>query len=230
MLFQYAAHGFVAPVVLGVPRRFALPAGYCQQRGGIAELAVQAGAARAVIDKDPDAAKGMLAGVETSAREAISDLRQLLETLRSPGDTDHDEAPSTLGLDALPTLVDASRAAGLPTTLQVIGERMPVPDVVGVNLYRIAQEALTNARRHAGAGATADVRLRYEAGSPEVTGSVELEVTNTGRAVTAARPGLGQLGMRERTAASGGEIEIGPRERGGFRVRVRVPVAMGVPA
>ena len=94
-----------------------------------------------------------------------------------------------------------------------------MPQLTQVNLYRIAQEALTNARRHGGAGATAEVRLRYTDDR-----LVELEVVNSGRPVREPRPGLGQLGMRERAAASGGEIEIGPRERGGFRVRVAVPL------
>ncbi|MGL1446911.1 sensor histidine kinase, partial [Vibrio parahaemolyticus] len=73
------------------------------------------------------------------------------------------------------------------------------PPLVQVNLFRIAQEALTNARRHAGPDATADVRVRFD------DTSVELEVTNTGRRGTAT-PGLGQLGMRERAAVSGGSI------------------------
>lgn len=100
----------------------------------------------------------------------------------------------------------------------MIGDPTPVPYVVQVNLYRIAQEALTNARRHAGPDASADVRLRYD------RDAVELEITNTGRVATTIRPGLGLVGMRERAAASGGEVETGPRPRGGFRVRVRVPV------
>ncbi|WP_396652981.1 ATP-binding protein [Microbacterium sp. SORGH_AS_0454] len=86
-----------------------------------------------------------------------------------------------------------------------------------MNLYRIAQEALTNARRHAGPDASADVRLRFE------TDAVELEISNTGRRGSST-PGLGQLGMRERAAVSGGTIEIGPRSRGGYLVRVRVPL------
>jgi signal transduction histidine kinase len=100
----------------------------------------------------------------------------------------------------------------------VIGDAVAVADLIEVNLYRIAQEALTNARRHGGADATADVRLRYTADH------LELEVVNTGRAVTATRTGLGTLGMRERASAVGGTIEFGPRARGGFLVRVQVPL------
>ncbi|SJN38921.1 two-component system sensor kinase [Microbacterium esteraromaticum] len=184
----------------------------------VSVMGVQAGAARLVIDQDAEKAKQMLAGVEDASRDAIRDFRQLLETLRAPGGSG-DDAASTLGLDDIQHLAQSSRDAGLPTDYSVIGTPVAVSNTVGVNLYRIAQEALTNARRHAGAGATADVRLRYE---PD---AVELEIVNTGRAISALRPGLGQLGMRERAAASGGTIELLPRPQGGFRVRVNVPLS-----
>ncbi|MBU4465771.1 MAG: sensor histidine kinase, partial [Actinobacteria bacterium] len=183
-------------------------------------MGVQAGAARAVMTKDPDAATQALTSVEASARTALGELRQLLETLRSPGQSASDDpltAPTTIGLAAIEGLVVEATAAGLPTTLTVIGDPSAVAETVQVNLYRIAQEALTNARRHAGPNATADVRLRY------LDDGIELEVTNTGRLAASARPGLGQLGMRERAAASGGAIELHPLERGGFLVRVSVP-------
>lgn len=182
----------------------------------VSVMGVQAGAARMVFDQDPARSKEMLGGIEVSAREAISELRHLLETLRS-SDSDAEDA-STVGLDDIADLVDASDAAGLPTRFTIVGDEHPVPSVVQVNLYRIAQESLTNARRHAGDAATADVRLRY------TNDDVELEVVNTGRRVIAPRPGMGQLGMRERALASGGTIESAPREQGGWRVRVRIPL------
>jgi signal transduction histidine kinase len=182
----------------------------------VSSMGVQAGAARTVMDRDPDAAREALRGVELSARTALDEMRQLLETLRSP----LDDAPdaSTLRLSELDTLTEHATTSGMPTTLTVIGDAVPVADLIEVNLYRIAQEALTNARRHGGADATADVRLRYTADH------LELEVVNTGRAVTATRTGLGTLGMRERASAVGGTIEFGPRARGGFLVRVQVPL------
>lgn len=185
----------------------------------VSAMGVQAGAARAVLDRDPAAARASLGSVEESARSALTELRQLLDTLRTPDAG----APSdsTLSLAALPDLVAHAEQNGLPTTYAVIGAAHPVPEVVQVNLYRIAQEALTNARRHAGPDASADVRLRYAGvGAP----AVELEVTNTGRVLAAARPGLGLVGVRERATASGGTIETGPRPRGGFLVRVSVPL------
>ncbi|MGP3533736.1 sensor histidine kinase [Microbacterium sp. RD1] len=180
-------------------------------------MGVQAGAARAVMAADPAQAGGILEGVESSARDALGELRHLLETLRTP-DAGPDTGSAPYGLAALPALVEEADAAGLATTLTVVGEPSAVPDLVQLNLFRIAQEALTNARRHAGPDATADVRVRYGAGA------IELEVSNTGR-VGPARPGLGQVGMRERAAASGGTIEMGPRPRGsGYLVRTRIPL------
>ncbi|SDG55336.1 sensor histidine kinase [Microbacterium pygmaeum] len=195
----------------------------------VSAMGVQAGAARAVLDRDPAAARAALLGVEGSARSALSDLRQLLETLRTPHGADAgDGEPSgtTLRLSALPELVTHAIENGLPTTLTVVGEPVELSDLAQVNIYRITQEALTNARRHGGADAAADVRLRYGAQD------IELEITNTGRVALSDRPGLGLVGMRERAAASGGTIEAGPRPRGGFLVRVRIPAtaASRVPA
>ncbi|MFB7249743.1 sensor histidine kinase [Microbacterium sp. NPDC056234] len=183
----------------------------------VSVMGVQAGAARVVIDTAPDQAAHILSGIEESAREAISELHNLLETLRS-SDEDAADSASTLEVGDIADLVAATTEAGIPTTYDVIGEPRAVPPMIAVNLYRIAQESLTNARRHAGAGATADVRLRY------TDTAIELEVVNTGRRVLTTRAGLGQLGMRERAAASGGTIESGPRDRGGWRVRVTVPL------
>ncbi|WP_100812666.1 MULTISPECIES: sensor histidine kinase [unclassified Microbacterium] len=186
----------------------------------VSAMGVQAGAARAVFDSDPAATRRALSGIEASAREALDELRQLLGTLRTPDDfviEGADDAASTVRLAGLPGLVEHAVEAGLPTTLSELGDPWPVPDVVQVNLYRIVQEALTNARRHGGPDARADVRLRY---SPD---AVEIEVTNDGRTGVPARGGLGLVGMRERASASGGTIDAGPRSRGGYLVRVRVP-------
>lgn len=184
----------------------------------VSVMGVQAGAARVVLDTNPEQAKDMMQGVEGSAREAITELRHLLETLRTSAD-DSLHAPSTVTLDSIEDLIESSIAAGVPTTYTIVGDPTVVSPFIAVNLYRIAQESLTNARRHGGVGTTADVRVRYG------EDTVELEVTNTGRMASASRTGLGQLGMRERALASGGTIESAPRERGGWRVRARVPVS-----
>jgi signal transduction histidine kinase len=190
----------------------------------VSAMGVQAGAARAVLDADPAATRRALSGIEASARDALNELRHLLGTLRTPDEAaivGPDDAASTVRLAGLRGLVEHAADAGLPTTLSELGEPWHVPDVVQVNLYRIVQEALTNARRHGGPDARADVRLRY---SPD---AVEIEVTNTGRAAVPSgggvSGGLGLVGMRERASASGGTIDAGPRSRGGYLVRVRVP-------
>jgi signal transduction histidine kinase len=183
----------------------------------VSAMGVQAGAARAVMDRDPDAARTALAGVEQSARSALDELRHLLETLRTPNGGDAPTA-STVGLAGLPALIAHAAENGLPTTLTIVGDEVPLSDLAQVNLYRVAQEALTNARRHGGPDASADVRLRYDADG------VELEIANTGRTAEPLRPGLGIVGMRERAAASGGTLEAAPRARGGFLVRLRVPL------
>lgn len=188
-------------------------------------MGVQAAAARTLLSVDPARATEALEHVETSAREAISELHGILGTLRDTPDDDdaagRDEGVGSLDLTRLPALVEESRAAGVPTTFQVVGEAVRVPPLVALNLYRVAQEALTNVRKHAGPRATADLRLRY------LADAVELEVTDDGTGVRGATEGggLGLVGMRERVASDGGTLVVGPRARGGFLVRAHVPLA-----
>lgn len=198
----------------------------------VSMMGIQAGAARTVLSTDPGAARDALANVELNARSAIDEMHQLLGTLREPTPEESEgldvedaaTMASTRGLGSLPELVRESIAAGLPVRQEIIGEPRPVPAVVALTLYRVAQEALTNARKHAGLGATADLRLRYR------DDVVELEISNTGTVPSrASRTGLGQRGIRERVAAIGGEVELRPRSRGGYLVRVQVPVAAGPP-
>ncbi|PZE83243.1 sensor histidine kinase [Curtobacterium sp. MCBD17_032] len=187
-------------------------------------MGVQAGAARRVLDHDPAQAAASLGVVEDSARTAVEELRRMLGTLREPGadaETTPAAAPSTEGLTRLPELARAATDAGHDTGFSVVGDERPVPPTVAAVTYRIAQEAVTNVLKHAGPDARADLRLRY------LPDAVELEVTDTGAGVRASRPpggsGLGHVGMRERVAAVGGRIEIGPRDRGGYLVRAWLP-------
>ncbi len=209
----------------------------------VSMMGVQAAVARTLLDADAARARETLEQVEESAREAIEELHGILGTLRDePDDATPDgaspagagtgtgtgtEAVGSLDVSRIPELVDAACEAGLPTTFQVVGEPVRLPPVLSLNLYRIAQEALTNSRKHAGPHARADVRLRY------LDDSVELEVTDdgVGAASAAARgrtrasgTGLGLVGIRERVTADGGTLEARPRARGGFLVRARVPV------
>ena len=188
----------------------------------VSAMGVQAGAARAVMVRDPEAARTALIAIEGEARSALDELHHLLETLRTPAGDAPDA--STVRLSGLADLVEHARDSGMPTTLTIVGDAVELPDLVQVNIYRVTQEALTNARRHGGPDAAADVRLRF---APD---DLELEIANEGRVTQAVRPGLGIVGMRERAAASGGTIEVGPRARGGFLVRMRLPLPSRVTA
>ena len=181
----------------------------------VSVMGVQAGAARRVVQTDPAQASASLEVVEQNAREAVDELHRLLTTLR---DSDSDPASgsaSTRGAAQLEELVAATDGA----RLQIVGEPRPLTALVGFTVYRVAQEALTNVRKHAGPRATADVRLRYD------TDTVQLEITDTGTATPrSTRGGLGQVGMRERVDAVGGTLELGRQSNGGYLVRATIPV------
>jgi signal transduction histidine kinase/DNA-binding NarL/FixJ family response regulator len=182
----------------------------------VSVIGVQAGAPGACSRRDPTMPPPRRSPRSShSAREAVAELHGLLGTLRGARAATwlrrHRDAPSEPvphGLDDLPGLVAESSASGVPTTLGVIGTPRATSGLVGITAYRLVQEALTNVRKHAGAGATADVRVRW------ADDALELEVSDTGSARSAsARPGgLGHAGMRERVSAVGGELELGARQ------------------
>jgi signal transduction histidine kinase len=190
----------------------------------VSVLGVQAGAARVVLDRDPDQTRTALTRIESGARSALDEMHRLLGVLRDPealpasADGTQQSLP---GLDAVPDLLDSARAAGLKVEFEVVGDPVPVPDSVGLSAYRIVQEAVTNTVRHA-AATRIDVRVRY------LPGAVEVEAVDDGRAAGTlqerGRRGLGLTGMRERVGLHGGELEVGPRPAGGFRVRARLPL------
>ncbi|HMO10416.1 MAG TPA: histidine kinase, partial [Actinotalea sp.] len=195
----------------------------------VSTMGVAAAAARTQLDRDPAKAGQALRSVEAGAREALAELHGLLRTLRDEGGpaqaTERDPAVG-LGLDRLDDLVAESVAAGVPTGLVRVGEPVAVPATIGLNLYRIAQEALTNVRKHAGPGARAQVRLRW------LADEIELEVSDDGGGAAVARSvgrpgGLGLVGMAERAETDGGTLEAGPRRGGGFVVRARIPLRAG---
>ncbi|MCE6996520.1 sensor histidine kinase [Saccharothrix sp. S26] len=194
----------------------------------VSVMGVQAGAARRVLDRDPDLAREALRTVEDTARTAIGELRGLLGVLRAdpddpPGDAGEKEGEkkgetSSPGLDQLPELAELARSAGLDVAHGVYGEPRPVPEGVALSVYRIVQESLTNVVKHADAR-KADVRVRF------LENSLEVEVSDDGRGPrgTPNRTGFGLVGMRERVAVHGGELEVGPRRDAGYRVRARFP-------
>jgi signal transduction histidine kinase len=183
----------------------------------VSVMGVQAGAARRVLDRDPERARSTLGLIEASSRSAVAEMRRLLGVLRS--DEGVEPAP---GLDRLPALVEEA-AAALEVELAVVGEPRAVPPSVAVSAYRVVQEALTNVVKHA-AARHAVVRVRW------LDDALEVEVVDDGRRRARTRDtraegsGLGLVGMRERVGLHDGELDLGPRPEGGWRVRARFPL------
>lgn len=183
-------------------------------------VVVQAAGGRALAGhRDMDTA-ATLEKIESSGRQALTEMRRLLGVLRTD-DATSDEPPTmapTPGISDLEALVAGVRAAGVPVTLTV-NATAPVPPALDVSVFRIVQEALTNVIKHAGPGATADVNV--QAADRQVT----IAVTDNGRGPR-PDPGLGHglRGMRERVMLLGGELLAGGRPEGGFAVSVRLPI------
>ncbi|MEV6401173.1 sensor histidine kinase [Streptomyces sp. NPDC051907] len=182
----------------------------------ISVINVQAGVGLALLDSDPEQARTALTTIKAASKEALGEVRQVLDTLRTPGDAPRAPAP---GLDRLPELVEQAASAGLAVSVETRGEQTPLPPGADLAAFRIVQEALTNVVRHSGSR-TARVRIAYE------VGRLGLRVDDDGPAAGADAGGSGNglAGMRERAAALGGTIEAGPRPDGGFRVRAELPV------
>jgi signal transduction histidine kinase len=178
-------------------------------------IVLQAGAGRRIAPEQPTRAAGVLGGIEALGREALGDMRRLVSILRTGPEREHEPQPS---LDRLPELADRVRSAGVDVDVRTEGEARPIPPGVDLSAYRIVQEALTNTLRHSGAG-RAEVVVRYSGAG------VEVEVTDDGRGPSAngSHGGHGLVGMRERVGMFGGELEVGAREGGGFRVRALLP-------
>ncbi|ACZ88070.1 sensor histidine kinase [Streptosporangium roseum] len=185
----------------------------------VSVIVVQAAAADDVFDERPDQARAALRSIESAGREALGELRRLLAAVRP--DADGESPHPRPGLDRLGELVEPLRAAGLKVAVrrEGIDSAGPLPAGVDLSAYRIAQEALTNTLRHAGAG-HAQVTVRAS------SGVLELEVLDDGRgaASTGNSAGRGIAGMRERAAMLGGTLDAGTRPGGGFRVHARLPL------
>ncbi len=181
----------------------------------VSVMVVQAQAAERVLEGAEPAARELLGSIEATGRQALSELRRLLGLLRRFEAADLAPQPSLRHLDRLVAQV---RDAGLPVELVVQGEPPSVPPGVDLSAYRIVQEGLTNALKHAGR-AHARVVVRY------APGEIQLEVADDG-AGNGASPGAGHGldGMRERVAMYGGELESGPGAAGGYVLRVRLPL------
>jgi signal transduction histidine kinase len=215
----------------------------------VSMMVVQAEAGPVAVERDPAIAAAAFDTIGATGRQALGEMRRLLGVLRSDDERSGPSLGPQPGLDQLPALVDQVRQAGLETRLRVEGEPRPLPPGMDLSAYRIVQEALTNAVRHAGPG-TATVLVRYG------DGDLRLEVLNDRRPRGAGAPagrrsggltapgsangaegsrargpgngsGHGLIGMRERVNLFGGELDAGPRPGGGFTVTARLPLASG---
>ena len=183
----------------------------------VSVIVLQARGARHALGKEPDDARDAIDAIEETATQALGEMRRLLGLLRAD-DEEVALAPQP-SLAHLDTLVAHVRDAGLPVEVRVEGRPRELAPGVDLSAYRIVQEALTNALKHAGQ-ARARVVVHY---GDEV---LELEVADTGAgdANGGGGGGHGLAGMRERVAVFGGELESGPRSEGGFAVRARLPL------
>ena len=183
----------------------------------ISVIVLQARGGRKVLTEEPEEARHALDAIEHTASQALDEMRRLLGLLR---ESDEPLAlaprPTLAGLD---DLIAQVRGAGLPVKLSVEGEPTELPPGVDLSAYRIVQEALTNALKHAGP-ATARVTVRYG------RGELDLEVSDDGAGgEDGSGAGQGLAGIRERVAVFGGDVEAGSRPEGGYAVRARLPYA-----
>ncbi len=182
----------------------------------VSMIVLQAGAERRVLGDANASTREVLETVERSGRSALTETRRLLGMLRGGGSDPLTPQP---GLDDVPMLVGQLRDAGLPVELSIDGERRELPVGIELSAYRIVQEALTNALKHAG-DARATVHVRY--GSD----SLELEIVDDGQGGSKRTSGGGHglVGMRERVALYGGRFDASRRPSGGFAIRVVLPI------
>jgi signal transduction histidine kinase len=184
---------------------------------------VQAATAAQLLERNPAHARTALETIEDASRDAIGELRAVLGVLREDEDRDAPLTPAP-GVDAVAGLVTRTREEGLDVHIDVAGERPErVPDAVSLAAFRIVQESLTNARRHA-AGAPVRVRLSFEPSGLNV--AVENGVGTPGNG-NPTKAGVGIIGMTERATAVGGTLQAG-RLADGFRVDAELPYARAV--
>ncbi|MDG4766240.1 sensor histidine kinase [Solwaraspora sp. WMMD406] len=185
----------------------------------VSVMGVLATGARRVLHRDPDAADEALGTIAETSRTTLREMRRLLDVLRTDAEPAGADLTPQPGLAGIETLVEQVREAGLPVTMRVDGVPGALDPGVALTIFRIVQEALTNAIKHAG-DATAEVRLSFG------VYWLIVEVFDTGRgpALGGKQLGHGLVGMRERVALYGGTLRTGPRPGGGFRIYAKLPM------
>nr|WP_296064990.1 histidine kinase [uncultured Actinoplanes sp.] len=185
----------------------------------VSMMVIQAGAARKVLDKAPEAARDALLAVEEGGRAALGELRGVMGLLTT-ADDDEDALTPQPGLAQLPPLIDRVRDAGIDVTVTTSGDPHPLPAGLELAAYRVVQEALTNTVKHA-SGARATVDVTY------LPDELRITVTDTGGRPTpdaATSTGRGLQGLRERLAVYGGTLQAAARLTGGYRVQALLPL------
>jgi signal transduction histidine kinase len=182
----------------------------------VSVMVIQAGAERHALPAEQQSTREALGSIEQAGRQALADARRLLGMLRRDGD--REELEPQPGLGEVAGLIEQVQRAGLQVSLEVEGEPRALDAGRDLCAYRIVQEGLTNALKHAGRS-RAEVRLAYR---PE---SLAVQIRDDG-AGEAQLDGSGQglIGMRERVALYGGELHAGPRDGGGFEIRAVLPL------
>ncbi|MCU1374324.1 MAG: histidine kinase [Actinomycetia bacterium] len=188
----------------------------------VSVMVVQAGAARRVLDKEPARASEAMASIESTGRQSLNELRRLLGMLRQADGEATGRVPQPT-IEHVDTLLDQTRDAGLPVTLEIEGVPRPLAPGVDLSAYRIVQEALTNAIKHAGP-AHAEVRLCYGADTLEVIVSDDGRGADCEEDERNGTAGHGIVGMQERVSLFGGQLHVGNRPGGGFTVRATLPL------
>jgi signal transduction histidine kinase len=187
----------------------------------VSVIVVQADGAAYAVHTKPDLAERAVKTISATGREALTELRRLLGLLR--GEEAGGELTPQPGAQSLAELAERVREVGLPVRLEIVGGVDDLPAGVGLGVYRIVQEALTNSLKHAGQGTRAVVRVVRTADL------VELEVTDDGRRTVRSLVGVdggnGLIGMRERALVFGGTLEAGPGPNGGWQVLARLPLS-----
>ena len=183
----------------------------------VSVMTVQASGVRRLLKPDQEREREALLTVERTGREALAEMRRMVGVLRRP-----EEGPALAPqptLEHLDRLVDQAREAGLPVALRVEGRAVALPAGVDLTAYRLVQEGLTNALKHARA-TRAEVLVNYGDAQIEVT------VSDDGKGVgNGDGGGHGLVGMRERVSVYGGELDAGPQPGGGYRLRAKLPIA-----
>jgi signal transduction histidine kinase len=200
----------------------------------VSVIVIQAGAAERAIDRRPEDARTAIQAIDATARQALGDMRRMLGILgrataasgSGPGEGSAEDLAPMPGLDRLGELLEQVRAAGTPVELSVTGERRALDPGIELSAYRIIQEALTNALRHA-PGARTRVAVGYRPAALEIEvdddGGTQAQPAGAAALSSPPRAGHGLIGMRERVAVFGGEFSAGPTGRG-FRVKATLPL------